>query len=189
MVKLVSSHDLVRETEAIYGIRPESVLVRAITASVQPELGRIAYTGSDFPHPIWFHFPQEGPDGIVQNRPGSDLDGLVSFWPNASGPEANRCSRIVGPGTGRTQPARNQFPTFRLGSVLPQTARIHCVQTSPDPLCPNQPGSDLVLADCVRFWPNGPGPEASRRARMIGPASDRIRIGSESDPAGLRDDI
>ena len=105
-----------------------------VRASVQPELGRIAYTGSDFPHPIWFYFPQEGPDDIVQNRPGSDLDGLVSFWPNASGPEANRCSRIVGPGTGRTQPARNQFPTFRLGSVLPQTARIHCVQTIPDPI-------------------------------------------------------
>ena len=31
----------------------------------------------------------------------------------------------------------------------------------------NQPGSDLVLADCVRFWPNGSGPEASRCARII----------------------
>ena len=71
---------------------------------------------------------------IVQNRPGSDLDGLVRFWPNASGPEASRCSRIIGPGTGRTQPARYQFHTFRLGSVLPQTARIHCVQTIPDPI-------------------------------------------------------
>ncbi len=50
----------------------------------------------------------------------------------------------------------------------------------------NQPGSDLVLADCVRFWPNGSGPEASRCARIIRPASgqcfpadpDRMRIGS-----------
>ena len=25
----------------------------------------------------------------------------------------------------------------------------------------NQPGSDLALADCVRFGPNGSGPEAS----------------------------
>ena len=50
----------------------------------------------------------------------------------------------------------------------------------------NQPGTDLVLADCVRLGPNGSGPEASRCARIIGPASgqslradpDRIRIGS-----------
>ena len=50
----------------------------------------------------------------------------------------------------------------------------------------NQPGSDLVLADCVRFWPNGSGPEASRCARVVRPASgqcfpadpDRMRIRS-----------
>ena len=50
----------------------------------------------------------------------------------------------------------------------------------------NQPGSDLVPADCIRFWPNGSGPEASRCARIIRPASgqcfpadpDRMRIGS-----------
>ena len=52
----------------------------------------------------------------------------------------------------------------------------------------NQPGSDFILADCVRFWPNGSGPEASRCARIIRPATgqcflddpdiDRMRIGS-----------
>ena len=50
----------------------------------------------------------------------------------------------------------------------------------------NQPGSVLVLADCVRFWPNGSGPEESRCARIIRPASgqcfaadpDRMQIGS-----------
>ena len=55
-----------------------------------------------------------------------------------------------------------------------------------DNAVPNQPGSDSVLADCVRFWPNGSGPEASRCARIIRPASgqcfpadpDRKRIGS-----------
>ena len=41
----------------------------------------------------------------------------------------------------------------------------------PDHIMCNQPRSDLVLADCVRFWPNGSGPDASRRARIIGPAS------------------
>ena len=55
--------------------------------------------------------------------------------------------------SGRSQPARYQLPTSRLGSVLPQTSGII--------LCKNQPGSDVVLADCVRFWPNGSGPEAS----------------------------
>ena len=35
----------------------------------------------------------------------------------------------------------------------------------------NRPRSDLVLADCVRFWPNGSGPNASRRARILGPVS------------------
>ena len=56
----------------------------------------------------------------------------------------------------------------------------------PDNIVQNQPGSELVLADCVRFWPNGSGPEASRCARIIRPASgqcfpadpDRMRIGS-----------
>ena len=123
----------------------------AVTASMQPESGRIVYVGSDFPHPFQFCFSKKRMDHIAQNRPGSDLNGLVRVWPNASGLEASRCARIIRPGSGRTQPARYQFPTFRLGSVLPQTSRIILMQ--------NQPGSDLVLADCVRFWPNRSGPE------------------------------
>ena len=31
----------------------------------------------------------------------------------------------------------------------------------PDNVVQNQPGSNLVLADCVRFWPNRSSPEAS----------------------------
>ena len=81
-----------------------------------------------------------------------------------------------GPVSGRMQPARYQVPTFTLGSVLPQTARIILMQ--------NQPGSDLILADCIRFGPNGSGPEVN--ASIIRPASgqcfqadpDRMRIGS-----------
>ena len=61
----------------------------------------------------------------------------------------------------------------------------------------NQPGSDLVLADCVRVWPNGSGPEESQRARMIRPASvqcfpadpDRMRIGSGMFTGIILDDI
>ena len=49
-------------------------LVTAVTASVQPELGRRVYAGSDFPHPFQFRFLfKEGMDRIVQHRPRSDL--------------------------------------------------------------------------------------------------------------------
>ena len=58
----------------------------AITASVQPESGRIVYAGSDFSHPFQLRFSKEGMDHIVENPPGSDLDGLVRFWPSASVP-------------------------------------------------------------------------------------------------------
>ena len=36
--------------------------------------------------------------------------------------------------SGRTQPARYQFPTFRLGCALPQMSRIILCETSPDPV-------------------------------------------------------
>ena len=39
-----------------------------------------------------------------------------------------------GPVSGRTQPARYQFPIFRLCSVLPQTSRIILCKTSADPI-------------------------------------------------------
>ena len=39
-----------------------------------------------------------------------------------------------GPVSGRTQPARYQFPTFRLGSILPQMFRIILCKTSPGPI-------------------------------------------------------
>ena len=56
-----------------------------VVASVQPESGRDVYAGSDFPHLIRFHSSKIGLDHIVQNQPGSDLDGWVRFWSNASG--------------------------------------------------------------------------------------------------------
>ena len=85
----------------------------------------ILYAGSDFLHPVWFCFSKEGPDHIVQNWPGSNLDGLVWVWQNTSGLAASWCARIIGPGSGRTELARYQFPTFRLGYILPQTALWH----------------------------------------------------------------
>ena len=61
----------------------------------------------------------------------SDLDGLVRFGPNGSGPETSWCARIIGPSSGRMQLARQQFPTFKHGCVLlhPQTVQIILYKT------------------------------------------------------------
>ena len=144
----------------------------AITASVQPESSRIAYAGSDFPYPFQFRFSKEGVDHIVQNRPGSDLDGLVTVWPNTSGVQES-----FGPVSSRTQPARYQFPTFRLGSVLPQTShREYCakparirfssgclcqllakrIRSGSKPVCRNHPARFRPM------FPSRSGPDASR---------------------------
>ena len=145
---------------------------------MQPESGRVVYAGSDFALPFQFLFSKEGPDRIVQNWSRSDLDGLVSFRPNASGLEASRCAGIFRPGF--WQDATGLLLVSHFQTRLPSSTDV------PDNIVQNQPGSDLVLADCVRFWPNGSGPEASRCATNIRPASGqcfptdpaRIRIGS-----------
>ena len=72
--------------------------VMAVTASVQPESARIVHARSSFPRPFQFPFSKEGPDHIAQNRPGSDLDGLVGVWLNTSGLEASQCAGIIWPG-------------------------------------------------------------------------------------------
>ena len=156
--KRIPSKHAGSDPEAFY-LRP----VMAVTASVQPELGRIVYASSSFPYPIQVCvlFPKEGMDHIVQYQPGSDLHGLVRVWPNASGLEASRCTGIIGPGF--WQDATGPLPVSHF-----QTGLRSCTD-SPNHVVLNQPGSDLVLDDCVRFWPNGSGPEASRCARIIGP--------------------
>ena len=77
-----------------------------------------------FPHTVsvWFHSSKESLDHIVQNWPGSNLDGQVRFWPNMSGLEASWCVIIIGPSSGRMQSACCQFPRFIC--VLPQMAWI-----------------------------------------------------------------
>ena len=129
-------------------------------------------------------------DHSVQNRPGSDLGGLVRVWPklvyfkidglwvwpNASGLEASWCAGIIWPGF---WPDANGPPP-----VSHFQSRFRSSTDVPDNIVQNQPGSDLVLADCVRFWPNGSGPEASLCARIIRPVSGQCFL-SESDPACL----
>ena len=65
--------------------------VMAITASVQPGSGRILYAGSGFPHPLQFRFYKEGMGDAVQNRPGSDLDGLARVWLHSTGLKGLLC--------------------------------------------------------------------------------------------------
>ena len=147
----------------------------AVTASVQPESGRIVCQ-IRLPGSVsvpFFHM-----DHIAQNRPGSDLDGLVRVLPDASGLEARWCAGIIGPGFWQDATGPLPVPTFRLGSVISQTSRIILCKTSPDPI--------QFWLTASGFGPNGSGPEASRCATIIRPASgqcfradpDRMRIGS-----------
>ena len=132
-------------------------------ASMQPESGRIIYPGSNFPHPFQFHFSKEGKGHIVQNRPGSDLDGLVRVWPNMFSLEASWWAGIIGPGF--WQDAISPLPVSHFQTWFHSSTHIQ------DNIVQNQLGSNLVLADCVRFWPNGSGPEVRQCAKIIQPTS------------------
>ena len=149
----------------------------AVMASEQLESSRIVYGWSNFLHPIWFCSSKEGQYHIVKNWSRSNLDGRVRFWANTSCPEASQCARLIRPGLAEcNRPATN----FHFQTLL------HSATDGLDHTVQNQPWSDWVLADYVRFWPDGTGPEASWWARIIWPASgqgfwanpDQMRIGS-----------
>ena len=96
--------------------------------------------------PIRFRFLQRRP-GLycAKSAPGP-------IWMAWSGcPEASRCARIIGPGSGRTQPARYQFPTFRLGCVLPQTAWVILCYPPPPPPPPKKNRKKKHSQDPVWF--------------------------------------
>ena len=160
-----------------FWLRPDM----AITINMQPESGRILYAGSDFLHLIRFRSAKEGSTMTCKNRPGSYFVGLVRFLPDTSDLKVIQCTRINGTGCGKTHPARYQFQIFRLGCVLPQTAQIISCKTSP--------GSDLILVDCVRLWPNGSCRKQTSVHESSGPllanVSKPTRNGCESDPACL----
>ena len=85
------------------------------------------------------------PDPIWMGLSGFDETHLV--WKQAGVQESS------GPVSGRTS---FTLPVFHF-----QT-RLQSSTDSPDHIVQKQHGSELVLADGVRFWPNGSGPEASR---------------------------
>ena len=115
---------------------------------------------SVFPKKSWIILCKTDSDPIWVAWSGFGETHLV--WKQAGVPES------LCPVCGRTQTVRDRFPTFRLSSILPQTSRIV-----------HQHGSYFVLADCVRFGPNGSGPEASQWARIIRPV-----LPSRSGPDG-----
>ena len=112
----------------------------------------------------------------MQNRPGSDLDGLVRahlVWKQAGVQESS------GPVFGRTQPARYQFPTFRFSSVLPQTSRIILCKTSREPVSFWLTVSGFGQMDPVRKQANVQESSGPLLANQCFPADpDRMRIGS-----------
>ena len=127
-------------------------------------------------------FSKEGMGHIVQNRPGSDLDGLVRVWPNASiwkqsGVQESSGLIFV---AGR-KPVHYQLPTFRLSSVLPQASWIRLCRTSPDPILFWQIVSGFGQTDPVQ---KEPGVQESS-GPLLANASQPIRTGCESDPACL----
>ena len=94
--------------------------------------------------------------------------------------QLSQCAKIIGPGF--WQDATGPPPVSLL---LDSVVFLH---RRPGSYCAKPAGSDLFLADCVRFGPNRSGPEASRCARITQPASgqhfraepNRMRIGSRT---------
>ena len=101
------------------------------------------------------------------------------FWPNKTGLEASWCAGIIWPGFWQDATGLLTVSLFQTRFCSSTDVLDNIVETSPDP-------NYVVLADCVRFWPNGSDPKGNLCARIIRPASgqclpadpDRMRIGS-----------
>ena len=112
------------------------VCVMAITISMLPESGRILYVGSDFLHLIRFRSAKEG--------------STMRFWPDTSDLEVIQCAKNQWDRLWQNAPGPLPVSNFQ--------TRLRSSTDGPDHIVQNQPGSDLILADCVRLWPNGSGP-------------------------------
>ena len=105
-------------------IRSGSILVTASyghygqrAATIGPDrICRIRLPASVFPKKAWAVLCKTDPDSIWMAWPGFGQTHVV--WKLAGVQESS------GPVSGRTQPTRYEFRTFRLGSVLPQTSQI-----------------------------------------------------------------
>ena len=120
-------------------------------ACSQNRAGSYNYARADIPRAFQFRFSKECAK-LTWIRSGCPGQGLAKhIWSGSKPVCRNHLARFL---AGRNRPATS-FPTFRLGSVLPQTSRTT--------LCKTSPGSCLVLADCVWFWPNGSGTDPVRK--------------------------
>ena len=122
----------------VRGIRPPASLKQHTHTHTHTHTPCIVYTRSDFLHPIQLRSSKEGPDHTVhkKNWPRSDLDGLVRLWQ-----------------THLLQAHRAWF-CQNATSPLPVSCfqtRLRSFADNPDHTVQNQPGSDLVLAHCVRI--------------------------------------
>ena len=94
--------------------------------SYMPDSTSCIRFSSVFPKKAWAILCKTDPDRTWMAWSGSGYTHLV--WKRAGVLESS------GPVSGRTQPARYQFPIFRLSRVLPQTSWIILYKTSPDPI-------------------------------------------------------
>ena len=133
------------------------------------------WAGSYMPDPTsHFCFCKEDPDHVVQNWSGSDLDDLVRFWANTSGPEVNWYARIVGPRFWQNTTGPLPVSHFQTCLLSLTDGLEHIVQNCLDPVW------FWLTVSC--FLPNGSCLEESRCARIIWPflanASELIWIRS-----------
>ena len=153
-----------------------SVFVMAITVSVQPESYMPGSYMPDTTSRIRFDLvlPKKAP--IILSRTGPDP--IWMTWSGLGQTHLVKKQAGVQKSTGPVLTERN-WPAI---SFLLSDSVVF-FQRRPESYCSKPARIRLVLADCVRFWPNGSGPEASQYTRFIGPASgqrfranpDRIR--------------
>ena len=153
--------------------------IMAIAASVHPESSWIRSAGSDFLHPVgsilvkkaWIILCKIQSVPFLQRRSGSYCakpGWIQSGWP---GKDSAKCI------SSRSKPmCKNHWAWFwqNTTGLLPVShfrTTLHFSTDCSFRIVQNQPGSRLVLADCVKFWPNRSGPEASQCARIIRPTS------------------
>ena len=120
----------------LWPLRPACSQNRA--GSYMPDPASCIRFSSVFPKKAWIILCKTDPDPIWVAWPGFGQTPLV--WKQAGVPKSSS------PVSGRTQTVRYQFPHFQ--------TRFRSSTDVPDNIVQNQPGSDLVLVDCVRFGPN-----------------------------------
>ena len=159
---------------------------------MQPESGRTVYAGSDFQHRFHFLLCYAKRTRIRSEWPGQGLAKFV--WSESKLVCRDHLARFLARDHLARFLARDHLARFlardhlarflardhlarflagrnRAATSFPLLDSVLVFHRRPEYYYTNRPGSDLILADCTRFWPNGSGPEESQCARIIRPAS------------------